>query len=124
MKLSPIPSQYAARLQDFIDEYIHSMIKLTQLTGFKLTRGALCAMKRPILPDPQTVCRGARRIVILENVMNPTNVGVIFRNAAALNIDAVLSNYTFGNQMQDHHPHIIISKPFQLRNCDNLLHLH
>ncbi|MEE0752870.1 TrmH family RNA methyltransferase [Frisingicoccus sp.] len=63
---------------------------LTQLTGFKLTRGMLCAMHRPPLPAPETVCAGARRIAVLENVMNPTNIGAIFRSAAALNIDAVL----------------------------------
>ena len=63
---------------------------LTQLTGFKLIRGMLCAMHRPPLPAPETVCAGARRIAVLENVMNPTNIGAIFRSAAALNIDAVL----------------------------------
>lgn len=63
---------------------------LTRLTGFKLTRGMLCAMVRPKLPRVEEVCAGARRIAILENVMNPTNVGAIFRSAAALNIDAVL----------------------------------
>lgn len=63
---------------------------LTQLTGFQLTRGMLCAMKRPPLPTVETVCAGAKRIAILENVMNPTNVGAIFRSAAALNMDAVL----------------------------------
>ena len=63
---------------------------LTQLTGFQLTRGMLCAMRRPKLPSVEEVCKGARRIAVLENVMNPTNVGAIFRSAAALNIDAVL----------------------------------
>lgn len=63
---------------------------LTKLTGFKLTRGMLCAMYRPRLPDVGEVCRGARRIAVLENVMNPTNIGAIFRSAAALNMDAVL----------------------------------
>ncbi|MBR5792769.1 MAG: RNA methyltransferase [Ruminiclostridium sp.] len=63
---------------------------LTQLTGFKLTRGVLCAMRRPKLPSVEEVCAGARRIAILENVMNPTNVGAIFRSAAALGMDAVL----------------------------------
>ena len=63
---------------------------LTQLTGFKLTRGMLCAMRRPALPDIVDVCKNARRIAVLENVVNPTNVGAIFRSAAALNMDAVL----------------------------------
>ena len=63
---------------------------LTRLTGFKLTRGMLCAMHRPQLPNVSEVCSKARRIAVLENVMNPTNVGAIFRSAAALNMDAVL----------------------------------
>ena len=63
---------------------------LAQLTGFRLTRGALCAMKRRPLPNVAEVCRSARRIAVLENVVNPTNVGAIIRSAAALNIDAVL----------------------------------
>ena len=63
---------------------------LTQLTGFKLTRGALCLMQRPHLSSAESVCAGAHRIVILENVMNPTNIGAIFRSAAALNMDAIL----------------------------------
>ena len=63
---------------------------LKQLTGFGMTRGMLCAMLRPSLPSVEDVCRGARRIAVIENVVNPTNVGAIFRSAAALNMDAVL----------------------------------
>ena len=63
---------------------------LTNLTGFHLTRGMLCAMRRPPLADPAAVLRGATRVAVLENVMNPTNLGAIFRSAAALGMDAVL----------------------------------
>lgn len=63
---------------------------LTKLTGFALTRGVLCAMHRPPLPDVKEILKNSRRIAILENIMNPTNVGAIFRSAAALNVDAVL----------------------------------
>jgi tRNA G18 (ribose-2'-O)-methylase SpoU len=63
---------------------------LSQLTGFPLTRGALCVMKRRKLPSLQEICAKAHRIAILENVVNPTNIGAIFRSAAALNIDAIL----------------------------------
>ncbi len=63
---------------------------LTKLTGFKLTRGLLCAMRRRTLPTLEEVCAGTRRVAVLENVVNPTNIGAIFRSAAALNIDAVL----------------------------------
>ena len=63
---------------------------LTQMTGFELTRGALCAMKRPALPSLDEVLSGARRIAVLEEVTDSTNIGAIFRSAAALGIDAVL----------------------------------
>lgn len=63
---------------------------LSKLTGFPLTRGILCAMKRPPRPLVCQVCQKARRIVVLERVMNPTNVGAIFRSAAALNMDGIL----------------------------------
>ncbi len=63
---------------------------LTKLTGFALTRGALCAMRRrPLLPAPE-LCADAKRIAVLEHVVNPTNVGAIFRSAAALHMDAIL----------------------------------
>ena len=70
--------------------YTASLEVLTQLTGFHLTRGMLCAMRRPPLPSVAEVCAGVRRIAVLENVMNPTNLGAIFRSAAALGMDAVL----------------------------------
>lgn len=63
---------------------------LTQLVGFQLTRGVLCAMRRKTEPSVEAVCANARRVAVLEDVMNPTNVGAIFRSAAALGMDAVL----------------------------------
>ena len=63
---------------------------LTKLTGFALTRGMLCAMRRPALPSVEEICAKAHRIAVLEEIMNPTNIGAIFRSAAALGMDAVL----------------------------------
>lgn len=63
---------------------------LVQLTGFHLTRGMLCCMRRRALPEVSALCRNASRVAVLENVMNPTNIGAIFRSAAALGMDAVL----------------------------------
>ena len=63
---------------------------LVHLTGFHLTRGMLCCMRRRALPSAEALCRDARRVAVLENVMNPTNIGAIFRSAAALGMDAVL----------------------------------
>ena len=73
-----------------IPVYTASMEVLTQITGFALTRGLLCAMRRRHLPSAADVCSGAKRIAILENIVNPTNIGAIFRSAAALNMGAVL----------------------------------
>ena len=64
--------------------------EIVNLTGFKLIRGALCAMQREKLPSPEELCRNSKRIAVLENIVNPTNIGAIFRSAAALNMDAVL----------------------------------
>ena len=79
-----------ARCCQGIPVYTAEESVLAQLTGFHLTRGMLCAMRRPKLPSVEEVCRSARRIAVLENVMNPTNIGAIFRSAAALGMDAVL----------------------------------
>ena len=73
-----------------IPVYTAPLEVLAKLTGFHLTRGMLCAMRRPQLPTVEEVCATARRIAVLENVMNPTNIGAIFRSAAALGVDAVL----------------------------------
>lgn len=87
---------------------------LTRLTGFKLTRGALCAMERPNLPDLKTVCAKARRIAVLENVMNPTNVGAIFRNGAALNMDAVLLTPACSNPLYRRAVRVSMGTVFQI----------
>ena len=63
---------------------------LTKLTGFELTRGALCAMRRPALPTVETLLENAHRVAVLEGVTDSTNIGALFRSAAALGIDAVL----------------------------------
>ena len=73
-----------------IPVYTAPLEVLTQLTGFQLTRGMLCAMLRPPIPELPWVLAGARRVAVLEDVMNPTNLGAIFRSAAALGMDAVL----------------------------------
>ena len=104
-----------ARCCQDIPVYTADASVLTQLTGFHLTRGMLCAMRRPKLQSVEDVCRDARRVVVLENVMNPTNIGAIFRSAAALGMDAVLlttagsdplyrraSRVSMGNVFLDH----------------------
>lgn len=81
-----------AILDKFSDVPVYTAKKevLVQLTGFAMTRGLLCAMRRRELPSVQEICKNARRVAVLENVVNPANIGAIFRSAAALNMDAVL----------------------------------
>lgn len=87
-----IETQVGTLLEQYpeVPVYTAAFDVLKQLTGFGLTRGMLCAMKRRELPTLEEICKHADRIVVLENVMNPTNVGAIFRSAAALNMDAVV----------------------------------
>ena len=73
-----------------IPVYVAELDVLTQLTGFHLTRGMLCAMYRKPLPTVECLCQNARRIAVLEDVMNPTNIGAIIRSAAALHMDALV----------------------------------
>ena len=87
---------------------------LTQLTGFALTRGMLCAMRRPTLPSMETVCNNAHRIAILEDVMNPTNVGAIFRSGAALNIDGILLTPACSNPLYRRSIRVSMGTVFQI----------
>lgn len=87
---------------------------LTQLTGFQLTRGMLCAMYRPKLQKVEDVCRTAKRIAVLENIMNPTNIGAIFRSAAALNIDAVLLTSACSNPLYRRAIRVSMGTVFQI----------
>ena len=87
---------------------------LTQLTGFRLTRGMLCAMRRPPLPEVRQICEGSRRIAILENVVNPTNIGAIFRSAAALGIDAVLLTYDSSDPLYRRAVRVSMGTVFQI----------
>lgn len=88
--MQPIIDEISARWGDGVPVFVAPHDELTKLTGFELTRGALGAFRRPQLPSVADIVRGARRIAVLEDITNHTNVGAIFRSAAALGIDAVL----------------------------------
>ena len=97
-----------------IPVYTATLEVLTQLTGFKLTRGMLCAMYRPKLPTVSEICRNARRVAVLEDLMNPTNVGAIFRSAAALGIDAVLLTSASSNPLYRRSIRVSMGTVFQV----------
>lgn len=82
-----------ARCMD-IPVYTADRDVLARLTGYELTRGILCAMRRPVLETVEEICKNARRVAVLEGISDSTNIGAIFRSAAALNIDAVLLTST------------------------------
>ena len=106
--------------QEFIAKYPEIPIftapfdVLTKITGFKLTRGMLCAMYRKELTSIESVCRMASRIAVLENVVNPTNVGAIFRSAAALNMDAVLLTGGCSNPLYRRASRVSMGTVFQI----------
>ena len=87
---------------------------LTKLTGFQLTRGMLCAMRRPQLPSVEQVLEGTTRIAVLEDIQNPTNVGAIFRSAAALGMDAVLLTPACSNPLYRRSCRVSMGTGFQI----------
>ena len=94
--------------------YTATLDILTQLTGFQLTRGMLCAMLRPQLPALETVVSGVRRVAVLENIQNPTNVGAIFRSAAALGMEAVLLTPDCSNPLYRRSCRVSMGTVFQI----------
>lgn len=87
---------------------------ISQITGFHLTRGVLCAFQRPTLPKAADICKDATRIAILENVMNTTNIGTIFRSAAALNMDAVILTAAGGDPLARRATRTAMGTTFQI----------
>ena len=94
--------------------YTAKLEVLEQITGYKLARGMLCAMHRPAMPSAEEICKKARRIAVLENVVNPTNVGAIFRSAAALHMDAVILTGGCSNPLYRRASRVSMGTVFQI----------
>ena len=88
--VAPLVEQAEQITGSDIPVYTGESAELAKLTGFALTRGVLCAMRRPTLPTVEELLAHARRVAVLESIVDHTNVGAAFRSAAALNVDAVL----------------------------------
>ena len=87
---------------------------LVKMTGYALARGMLCAMKRRTLPSVEEICKNSRRVAILENIVNPTNLGAIFRSAAALHMDAVLLTGGCSNPLYRRAARVSMGTVFQI----------
>ena len=87
---------------------------LVKMTGYALARGMLCAMKRRTLPSVEEICKNSRRVAILENIVNPTNIGAIFRSAAALHMDAVLLTGGCSNPLYRRAARVSMGTVFQI----------
>ncbi len=94
--------------------YVAEASVLEQLTGYKVTRGVLCAMRRKPLPTVEEVCANARRIAILESIVDTTNIGAIFRSAAALGMDAVLVTPSCGDPLYRRSVRVSMGTVFQI----------
>lgn len=101
-------------LNDDVPIYVATHEALKDLIGYVMTKGVLAAMRRPILPSVEEVIRDARRVAIMENVVNPTNVGAIFRSAAALNMDAVLLTKGCADPLQRRASRVSMGTIFQV----------
>lgn len=94
--------------------YVSLEKDLRGITGYNLTGGMLCAMRRPILPEVQTVCAHASRIAVVVDVVNPTNIGAVIRSAAALGIDAVLLSYSCSDPLERRALRVSMGTAFQI----------
>ena len=109
-----LAADIVARLGAEVPVYTGSRKLLAQLTGYELTRGVLCAMQRPQLPTVEEVCREAHRVVVMDNVVNSTNTGAIFRAAAALGIDGALLTPTCCDPLNRRSVRVSMGTVFQL----------
>ena len=106
-------AEFLARCGDAL-VYTADREVLAKLTGYELTRGFLCAMRRPPLPEAEEICANARRVAVLEGVVDPTNVGAIFRSAAALGMDAVLLTPTCCDPLHRRAARVSMGTVFQI----------
>ena len=117
-------------ITDEVDVFVAELNVINKITGFNLTRGVLAACKRPPLPDVRDLLKGSSRIAILEDVMNPTNVGAIFRSAAALGVDGIILTHDSADPFYRRAARVAMGTVFQVpwtyfdKNSDYVNTLH
>ena len=130
-QLLPLAEEHRDLCDDDITIYTGSRDALAHLTGYEASRGILCAMRRPQLPSMEAICHNARRVALLDNVVNSTNTGAIFRAATALGIDALLLTPTCSDPLNRRSVRVsmgtVLQMPWTYAESDalqGLRHLH
>ena len=113
-RLAEAEEMFLAAHDHDVPVYVSPEKDLRGITGYNLTGGMLCAMRRPILPEVQTVCAHASRIAVIVDVVNPTNIGAGIRSAAALGIDAVLLSYSCSDPLERRALRVSMGTAFQI----------
>ena len=111
---SEVVQELLSMASDDVDVFVAKLEVINNITGFNLTRGVIAAFKRPSLPDVRELLSASKRIAILEDVMNPTNVGAIFRSAAALGVDAVFLTYASSDPFYRRAARVAMGTVFQV----------
>ena len=113
-QLASLFTEFGDSIGDDTPVFCGSRELLAELTGYELSRGFLCAMRRPSLPSVEDICRGKNRIAILDNVVNSTNTGAIFRAATALGIQALLLSPTCSDPLIRRSVRVSMGTVFQI----------
>lgn len=113
-RLAEAEEMFLAAHDHDVPVYVSPEKDLRGITGYNLTGGMLCAMRRPILPKVQTVCAHASRIAVIVDVVNPTNIGAVIRSAAALGINAVLLSYSCSDPLERRALRVSMGTAFQI----------
>ena len=111
---SQLVKDMLAKLDDYVQIFVAELSVINNITGFNLTRGVLSAMRRPSLPDAKELLSSSRKIAILEDVMNPTNVGAIFRSAAALGVDGIILTHASADPFYRRAARVAMGTVFQI----------
>ena len=111
---SEVVQELISMASEDVDVFVAKLEVINNITGFNLTRGVIAAFKRPSLPDVRELLSASKRVAILEDVMNPTNVGAIFRSAAALGVDAIFLTYASSDPFYRRAARVAMGTVFQV----------